>query len=394
MIPYGHQSISEEDIAAVVDVLRGEWLTQGPAIERFEAAVADYCGVKHAVAVANGTAALHAAVWAAGLGPGDLLWTVPNTFVASANCARYVGADVDFVDIDPATLTMDARALESKLLATRESGGRLPEVVVPVHFAGQPCDMALIGELARDYGFRVIEDAAHAIGATYRGVPVGSCEHSDAATFSFHPVKIITTGEGGMVVTNDDIVAARAREFRTHGITRDPARMSGGSHGEWYYEQIALGYNYRMTDIQAALGASQMKRLDEFVERRIELAERYRVLLAGLPLVPQAPLANRGGHPESRSAWHLFVVQLTAEASIDRGELFDRMRAAGVGVQVHYIPVHLHPYYRELGFGPGMFPQAEQYYQRALTLPLYPAMTEMQQDAVVDALREALEEKQ
>mgnify|MGYP001150590259 CR=1 FL=1 len=380
MIPYGRQSISEADISAVVDVLRSDWITQGPAIATFERSVADYCGVKHAVAVSNGTVALHAACAALGLGPGGLLWTSPITFVASANCARYVGADVDFVDIDPMTLNMGVEALTAKL-ENAEKTGRLPDVVVPVHFGGLSCDMTAIGDLASRYGFRVVEDASHAIGGTHSGKSIGSCEFSDMATFSFHAVKIVTTGEGGMVVTNNDDLAERLRLFRSHGITRDDSRMVGESQGPWYYEQVDLGYNARMTDIQAALGSSQMQRIDEFVSIRNELADRYRKLLVGLPVRWQAV----GG--AGRSAYHLFVVELL---DVDRRRVFDAMRDGGVGVNVHYIPVHLQPYYRDLGFTRGDFPHAEQYYERAITLPLYPTLDDRQQDTVAAVLSETL----
>lgn len=383
MIPYGRQSISEDDISAVVRVLRSDWLTQGPAIERFEATVAAHCGVRHAVAVANGTAALHTACIAAGLGEGDLLWTSPNTFVASANCARYCAADVDFVDIDPRTYCMSVDALAAKLEAA-EAAGSLPRVVVPVDFAGQPCDLAPIADLAERYGFLVLEDASHAIGASYSDSLVGSCDYSAMTTFSFHPVKIVTTGEGGIITTNDDRLAERLRLFRSHGVTRDEALMDCESHGGWYYEQVALGYNYRMTDMQAALGASQMGRLEEFVARRRELAGRYDKLLSLLPV--GLPWQD----PRSASAWHLYVVRILPESGKTRREVYDAMRDAGIGVNVHYIPVHLQPYYRALGFGPGDFPVAEAYYEQVLTLPLYAGMTDEQQDAVVRALTEAL----
>ncbi|GAB4284872.1 MAG: UDP-4-amino-4,6-dideoxy-N-acetyl-beta-L-altrosami ne transaminase [Coriobacteriia bacterium] len=383
MIPYGRQWIDEADIEAVNEVLRSDWITQGPAIERFERMVAERCGAAHAVAVSSGTAALHIACLAFGLGPGSLLWTSPNTFVASANCARYVGADVDFVDIDPRTFNMSVQALERRL-EYAEKAGRLPDVVVPVHFGGASCDMEQIARLAERYGFTVIEDASHAIGGCYRDRPVGSCAFSAAVVFSFHPVKIVTTGEGGMVLTNDDDVAERLRLFRTHGITRDPSRMSGASEGPWYYEQIELGYNYRITDIQAALGASQMARLDAFVERRNALAARYAAALEGFPVTPQVVDDGR------LSAYHLYVVTLDEGTGIGRAELFESLRAAGIGVNVHYIPVHLQPYYRDLGFGPGDFPVAERYYERAITLPLFPAMADEDVETVVRAVATAL----
>jgi len=384
MIPYGRQDISDDDVTAVVDVLRSEFLTQGPAIERFERAVADYCGARHAVAVSNATAGLHLACLAAGLGPGDAHWTSPNTFLASANSGVYCGARPDFVDIDPHTLNMDPAALADRLAAAARAGS-LPRTLVPVHFGGQSCDMAAIAGLARQHGVTVIEDASHAIGGRYRGAPVGGCAFSDMTVFSFHPVKIVTTGEGGMVLTNRDDLCERLRLLRSHGMTRDPARMDGESHGAWYYQQVELGYNYRMTDLQAALGTSQMARLDAFVARRHALARRYDALLADLPLEPQRH------HPDAFSAFHLYVVRLRgAEAAQARRAVFDALRARGVGVNVHYIPVHLQPFYRRYGFGEGDFPEAERYYAEAITLPLFHGLTEELQDRVVAALREVL----
>jgi UDP-4-amino-4,6-dideoxy-N-acetyl-beta-L-altrosamine transaminase len=384
MIPYGRQDISEDDIAAVVEVLRSDWLTQGPAIARFEDAVARYCGVRHAVAVSNATAALHLACLAAGLRPGGLLWTVPNTFVASANCGRYCGARVDFVDIDPHSYNLSIEALERKL-ALAEQRGELPDVLVPVHFAGQSCDMLRIGQLARRYGFRVIEDGSHAIGGRYRGRPVGSCEFSDMAVFSFHPVKIVTTGEGGMVLTNSQALYDSLVRLRSHGVTRDPAMMEGVPEGPWDYQQVELGFNYRMTDLQAALGASQLSRLDAFVARRQYLAERYDRLLEGLPLAPPQHAL------QASSSWHLYVIRLRLDAlQKSRRQVFDELRARGVGVNVHYIPVHTQPYYRRLGFAQGDFPMAEQYYREAISLPMFYGLLDQQQDQVVAALREVL----
>lgn len=380
LIPYGHQSISPEDVRAVVEVLGSDWLTQGPAIARFEELVADACQVAHAVAVSSGTAALHAAVWASGLGPGGLLWTSPITYVATANCAGFVGADVDFVDIDPATLNMDVSALGERL-EVAERIGRLPDVVAPVHMCGASCDMAAIHELAQRYGFAVIEDAAHALGGSYLGHPVGSCAYSEMATLSFHPVKIVTSGEGGMVLTNSEDLSARLRLFRSHGVTRDPAMMDSLPDGPWYYEMIELGYNLRMSDIQAALGAAQMTRLAEFVARRNELARRYDEAFEGLSVGRQ--LVPRG----ARSAYHLYVIRVEAG---DRAEIFRRLLAAGIGVNVHYVPVHLQPYYRRLGFGPGDFPEAEQYYREAITLPLFPAMADEEQVTVIVAIKESM----
>lgn len=381
MIPYGRQDIRPEDIDAVVEVLRSDFLTQGPMVPRFERAVADICGISHAVAVNSATSALHLACLALGLGPGDWLWTVPNTFVASANCALYCGASVDFVDIDPASYNLCPRALAVKLAAA-EATGRLPKVVVPVHFAGQPCDMAAIRMLADRYGFKVIEDASHAIGGRYRGDMVGNGRFSDVTVFSFHPVKIVTTGEGGMALTRDAGLAARMERLRSHGITRDPAAMTQAPEGPWSYEQIDLGFNYRMTDLQAALGLSQLGRLGDYVARRNELAERYDRLLAPLPVtVPWRA-------ETCLSAFHLYVIQLAE--GVDRARVFAAMRAAGIGVNVHYIPVHTQPWYRRMGFGPGDFPVAEAYYRRALSLPLFPALSGDEQDQVVQALTEAL----
>ena len=375
MIPYGRQDIDAADIAAVVEALQSDWLTTGPAVERFEQAAASRFGAAHAVSVFNGTVALHLACRALGLGPGDTLWTTPNTFVASANCALYCGASVDFVDIDPQTYNMSASTLERKL----STAGKIPKIVVPVHFAGQPCDMRAIGVLAKKYRFTVIEDASHAVGASYLGEPVGNCRHSDITVFSFHPVKIVTTAEGGMALTQRADLAEKLRTLRTHGIVRDPARMTAKSEGGWYYEQVDLGYNYRITDLQAALGASQLKRLDAFLARRRELAARYDRLLADLPLT------RPWQHPDGVSAWHLYVVQVE-----NRRKIFDALRAAGIGAAVHYIPVHLQPHYRKFGFKPGDFPNAEAYYARALTLPLFPRMSDLDQDQVVEALREAV----
>lgn len=385
MIPYGRQNISQADIDAVVDTLRSDWLTQGPAIERFEQAVAQRCQAAHGIAVSNATAALHIACLALDLGPGDRLWTSPNTFVASANCGLYCGAQVDFVDIDPATLNLDVAQLDARLQRA-ERDGTLPKVVVPVAFAGQSCDMARIAELARRYGFRVIEDASHAIGASYGGRPVGCCEHADITVFSFHPVKIITTGEGGLLTTNDPRLAERLRRLRSHGITRDPAAMTGPSEGPWYYQQLELGFNYRMTDLQAALGLSQLQRLDAFVARRRQLVARYGERLAHLPL--ELPQVQAGAEP----AWHLYPVRLRLER-LQHGHraIFEALRGAGIGVNLHYIPVHLQPYYRQLGFAPGDFPEAERYYAQALSLPLFPDLTDEQQDQVASTLASVLQ---
>ncbi|RBJ80435.1 UDP-4-amino-4,6-dideoxy-N-acetyl-beta-L-altrosamine transaminase [Pseudomonas sp. MWU12-2534b] len=384
-IPYGCQSINQADIDAVVQVLQSPWLTQGPTIERFEQALADYCQAGHAVAVCNATAALHIACLAAGLGPGDVLWTSPNTFVASANCARYCGAQVDFVDIDPHTWNMDADLLAQKL-EIAERNGALPKVVVAVAFAGQSANLRLIAQLADRYGFVLIEDAAHAVGASYLGHPVGSGAHAAMTIFSFHPVKIITSAEGGMVLTNRPELAERLRRLRSHGISSDPALMQVPEKGLWYYQQLELGFNYRMTDLHAALGLSQMARLDEFVARRRELAARYQVLLANLPLT--LPVAQEGAD----SAWHLYVVRLDlSRIQLTQTQVFEQLRAAGLGVNLHYIPVHLQPYYQEQGFAEGDFPEAERYFLEALSLPLFPELTAELQDEVVAHLQRILE---
>lgn len=380
-IPYGRQQISEEDIEAVVRVLRSDYLTQGPAVPAFEQAVARYCGAAHAVAMNSATSALHVACLALGVGPGDRVWTSPVTFVASANCALYCGATVDFVDVDPATGNLCATHLAAKL-EQAERDGSLPRVVIPVHLCGRSCDMKAIRALSRRYGFAVIEDASHAIGARYDGAPVGDCRYSDITVFSFHPVKIITTAEGGMAMTQDAALARRMERLRSHGITRDPADMTHAPDGPWYYQQIELGFNYRMTDLQAALGLSQMSRLDAFVDRRHEVAARYADALAGLPLgLPPA-------EPDGRSALHLYVVRVGA--GHDRRTVFEALRARDIGVNVHYIPVHLQPYYAALGFRPGHCPAAERYYAAAISLPMHPGLSDADQDRVVMALRDAL----
>lgn len=384
MIPYGRQSIDESDLAAVARVLQSDWLTQGPATAEFEAALAERAKSVHAIAVCNATAALHIACLAAGLGPDDRLWTTPNTFVASANCARYCGAEVDFVDIDRNTWCLDAVALERKL-AHAERTGTLPKIVVPVAFAGRSADMRAIKRLGDRYGFTIIEDASHAVGATYAGRPVGCGDFADMTVFSFHPVKIVTTGEGGAVLTNNDELHARLLSLRGHGVTRDSAKMECESDGPWYYEMVELGFNYRMTDIQAALGVSQLARLDTFLARRRALVQRYATLLEGLPLV----LPQREALDES--AWHLYVVRMNLDATpVTHRQVFERLRQAGIGVNLHYIPVHLQPYYRRLGFTPGQFPEAEQYYREAISLPMYAGLTDEAQVVVAQELTKAL----
>jgi UDP-4-amino-4,6-dideoxy-N-acetyl-beta-L-altrosamine transaminase len=384
MIPYGRQEITQADVDAVVKVLHSTNLTQGPAVPRFEQAVLAHCKAKHAVAVNSATSALHIACLALGLGPGDWLWTTPTTFVASANCALYCGAQVDFVDIDPRTCNLCPKALEEKLEAA-EKAGRLPKIVVPVHLCGQPCDLRSIHALAQRFGFKVIEDASHAIGGKYLGEPIGNCRFSDITVFSFHPVKIITTAEGGMALTNDAKLAERLGLLRSHGITREPSLMTQGMDGPWYYQQVALGFNYRMTDLQGALGASQMHRLEQYVARRHELARRYDELLKDLPVT------TPWQHPDGYSGLHLYVIRLQLDR-IDRTRLqvFDALRAKDILVNVHYIPVHTQPHYQRMGFRPGQFPHAERYYTEALSIPMYPALSEAQQDEVLGCLREAM----
>lgn len=384
MIPYGRQDISEADIQAVVEVLRSDFLTQGPAVPAFEQAVASYCGAQHAVAVNSATSALHIASLALGVGPGDWVWTSPITFVASANCALYCGAQVDFVDIDPHTYNLSVERLAEKL-AQAEKSGCLPKVVIPVHLCGQPCDMAGIRALGQRYGFKIIEDAAHAIGGKYRGEPIGNSRYSDITVFSFHPVKIITTGEGGMAMTNDPKLAKRMQLLRSHGITRDATDMTCSPAGPWYYQQIELGFNYRMTDLQAALGLAQMQRMDEFVAKRHSIARRYDELLADLPIcLPWQ-------HPDSYSGLHLYVICLRLnEIRKNHLEVFESLREAGIGVNLHYIPVYRQPYYEGLGFRAGYCAVAEQYYTKAISLPMYPGLTDGQQYEVVAALIRAI----
>lgn len=384
MIPYGRQDISDADVQAVVDVLRSDFLTQGPAVPAFELAVARECGARHAVAVNSATSALHIACLALGVGPGDRVWTTPVTFVASANCARYCGADVDFVDIDPRTYNMSPERLAEKL-AVAERDGTLPKVVIPVHLCGQPAAMREIHALGQRYGFRIIEDASHAIGGRYAGEPIGNSRYSDITVFSFHPVKIITTAEGGMAVTNDDQLAKRMQLLRSHGITREAADMTHASDGPWYYQQIDLGFNYRMTDLQAALGLSQITRLHEFVAQRHALARRYDARLAALPV------ATPWQHPDGYSGLHLYVVRIDrAAVRKTHREVFEALRASGIGVNLHYIPVYLQPYYQALGFRPGYCPEAEAYYAEAISLPMFATLTEAQQDVVVAALGDAV----
>ena len=384
MIPYGKQEITQADIDAVVEVLKSDFLTQGPMVPKFEQTVASHVGAKHALAVNSATSALHIACLALGLGKGDWLWTTPVTFVASANCGLYCGAEVDFVDIDPQTYSLCPNALKEKLDQARKDN-RLPKVVVAVHLCGQPCDMETIAALAQEYDFKVIEDASHAIGGKYKDEFIGSGRYSDITVFSFHPVKIVTTAEGGMALTNDDGLAERMNLLRSHGITRDPNLMTHKPDGPWYYQQVDLGFNYRMTELQAALGVSQMQRLDDFVSRRHELAKRYDELLVDLPVtIPWQ-------HPDSYSGLHLYVIRLNLYA-IQRThrQVFESLREQGIGVNLHYIPVHTHPFYQRIGFEPQDFPQAMSYYREAISLPMFHIMSVGQQDAVVAALEQAL----
>ncbi len=384
MIPYSRQDITQADIDAVVAVLQSDYLTQGPVVPRFEQIVADHVGAKHALAVNSATSALHIACLALGLGPGDWLWTTPVTFVASANCGLYCGAQVDFVDIDPRTYNLCPQALEAKLVAAVKSG-KLPKVVIPVHLCGQPCDMEAIQKLSQQYGFRIIEDASHAIGGKYRDEPIGNCHYSDITIFSFHPVKIITTAEGGMAMTNDAQLAKRMQLLRSHGITRDANEMTHAPDGPWYYQQIALGYNYRMTDLQAALGLSQMKRLDEFVGKRHVIAQRYDRLLIGLPVI--VPWQ----HPDAYSGLHLYVIRLKLDQiRKTQRQVFEELREVGVGVNLHYIPVYHQPYYEGMGFKEGYCAEAEHYYAEAISLPMYPGLNFEDQNVVVSVLTELL----
>lgn len=384
MIPYGRQDITQVDIDAVLAVLQSDYLTQGPVVPRFEQAVVKHVGVKHALAVNSATSALHIACLALGVGPGDRLWTTPVTFVASANCGLYCGAQVDFVDIDPRTYNLCPLALEAKLVMA-EKTGTLPKVLVAVHLCGQPCDMSALHALSQKYGFKIIEDASHAIGGKYKGEFIGNGRYSDITVFSFHPVKIITTAEGGMALTNSDQLAEKMALLRSHGITRDTSQMSHAPDGPWYYEQIDLGFNYRMTELQAALGLSQMQRLDAYVARRHDLARRYDRLLADLPLI------TPWQHPDSYSGLHLYVIRLQLDMiSKTHRQVFEALIGQGIGVNLHYIPVHTQPHYQRMGFRVGDFVQAEKYYAEAISLPMFQTLTDAQQDKVLTALEMAL----
>lgn len=384
MIPYGRQDITQADIDTVVQVLKSDFLTQGPQVPAFEQVVAEKIGAKYTVAVNSATSALHIACLSLGLQPGDWLWTTPITFVASANCGLYCGAQVDFVDIDPHTYNIDPTALEAKLIRAKQDG-RLPKIMVAVHLCGQPCDMVSIHALSKQYGFRIIEDASHAIGGKYLGEYIGNCRYSDITVFSFHPVKIITTAEGGLAATNDVTLARQMALFRSHGVTRDPDLMTHESDGPWYYQQVTLGFNYRMTELQAALGVSQMQRLDDYVAKRHQIAERYDMLLADLPVT------TPWQHPDGYSGLHLYVIRLRLDSiQATHRQIFDSLRQLGIGVNLHYIPVHTQPYYKAMGFKEGDFPQAEQYYREAISLPMFQSLSEAQQDQVLAALSKAL----
>ncbi len=384
MIPYGKQDINQQDIDSVVEVLNSDFLTQGPQVPAFEQALIEHTGANYALAVNSATSALHIACLALRVGRGDWLWTSPITFVASANCGLYCGAQVDFVDIDPDTYNMCPQRLEDKLIKAKAEG-KLPKVVVAVHLCGQPCDMEAIANLATKYNFKLIEDASHAIGGKYQGLPIGNCKYSDITVFSFHPVKIVTTAEGGAAVTNDEKLAERMGLLRSHGVTRDPSLMKGESHGGWYYQQVDLGFNYRMTELQAALGVTQMSRLEEFVSARHKLANRYNELLKPLPIILPYQLEN------TYSGLHLYVIRLKLnEIKKTHKQVFDELREQGIGVNLHYIPVHTQPYYQEMGFKQGDFPQSEAYYQDAISLPMFHIMTKEQQDTVVNVLTNIL----
>jgi len=377
-IPYSRQEIGEADIAAVTELLRSDFLTQGPAGPAFEAAFAERHGVTHAVGVSNATAALHMGCLAFGVGPGSLVWTSPNSFVSSANCAIFCGADIDFVDTDPVTRNMSLDELTAKL-ETADKTGELPDVVIPVDFSGLPCDLAEMRVLADRYGFKILEDASHATGATYKGQSIGSA-HAHATVFSFHAVKIVTTAEGGMIVTQDNALAEKLRLLRSHGVTRDESLMARTSEGGWYYEMVDLGWNYRLTDLQSALGLSQLSKMDEWRASREARADRYDALLA------DGPFKRPARYNDRVSSWHLYAVELTGDAKIGRAEMFAAMRQAKIGVNVHYIPIHTQPFYEKRGFTRDQFPNSVAYYDHALSIPLFPAMTDAQQDRVVETM--------
>jgi UDP-4-amino-4,6-dideoxy-N-acetyl-beta-L-altrosamine transaminase len=381
MIPYGRQSINDDDINAIINVLKSDFLTQGDQVPKFEKEVSSYCNASYAVAVNSATSALHLACLSLNLGKGDYLWTSPISFVASANCGLFCGANVDFVDINPETYNLDSNKLKDKLIEAKAKN-KLPKIVIPVHFAGKSCDMKSIYELSKEYGFKIIEDASHSIGGKYLNEPIGNCKYSDITVFSFHPVKIITTGEGGMALTNNSKLAKHMSLLRSHGITRDPSQMTKQSDGDWYYQQKELGFNYRMTDIQAALGVSQLERLDDYVSRRHELAARYNELLQSLPIV--IPYQ----HNDRYSAFHLYVIRL--EDRNKHKQVFEYLRKNGIGVNLHYIPIYNQPYYEAMGFNRGYCLEAENYYNEAISLPMYVSLSEEEQDKVVAEIHKAL----
>ena len=384
MIPYGKQQITTEDIRSVIDVLQSDFITQGPKVPIFEKSIKDLVGAEYAVALNSATSALHVACMALGLTKGDILWTTPVSFVASANCGLYCGASVDFVDIDPITYNISVEALEEKLFIS-EIEGKLPKIIVVVHLCGLPCDMKELADLSKRYGFKIIEDASHAIGAKYKNEFVGNCRYSDITVFSFHPVKIITTAEGGMAVTNNQKLADKMELYRNHGITRNSDMMTHEPDGQWYYQQIALGYNYRMTDLQAALGISQLNRLHEFIEKRHLLFVNYAEQLTGLPIVTPQQISDRN------SSLHLYVIRLQeSQIGISRREVFDELRKNGVGVNIHYIPIHLQPYFKNMGFKSGDFPEAERYYSEAISIPLHHGMTSNDQEKIINCIKKIL----
>ena len=384
MIPYGKQDIKQADIDSVLNALQSDFLTQGPQAPLFEKIVSDYCGTEYGVAVNSATSALHIACLALGLREGDWLWTSPNSFVASANCGLYCDARIDFVDIDQQTYNMSVEELEKKLAQAKQEK-KLPKILIPVHFSGQSCDMKKIHSLSKEYGFKVIEDASHAIGGKYLDKPIGSCQYSDITVFSFHPVKIITTAEGGLATTKDKGLLERMRLFRSHGVTRDPGLMTKEAEGGWYYQQVELGFNYRMTELQAALGVSQMQRLDEFITKRHKLQERYDLLLEDLPIIK--PYQDKDGY----SALHLYPIQVQKDKlKSTRKEIFEALRKNSIGVNIHYIPVHTQSYYENMGFKKGDFPNAESYYESVISIPLFYAMTFEQQDQVIAVLEKVL----
>nr|WP_231619706.1 UDP-4-amino-4,6-dideoxy-N-acetyl-beta-L-altrosamine transaminase [Pseudoalteromonas sp. NZS100] len=379
IIPYGRQNISQDDINAVIDVLKSDWLTQGPAVPAFENAIAEYCGAHYACAANSATSALHIACLALGVGEGDIVWTSPISFVASSNCALYCGAEVDFVDIELETGNMSVAALQEKLAIAKQNN-RLPKAVIPIHLAGQSCDMQIIAKLAKRYNFKVIEDASHAIGAKYKDKPIGSCEYSDITVFSFHPVKIITSAEGGMAVTNSAELDKRMKRLRSHGITNHPEEMTEPSHGPWYYQQLELGFNYRMTDMQAALGLSQLSQLDSFVETRNKIAKTYNSSLVN------SNVKHLQQSADSYSSYHLYIIRLEGGLCKKQKEIISSMRYSGIVAHLHYIPIHIQPFYKNLGFKAQDFPNAMAYYESAITLPLHPALTEKEQHYIIDML--------